>query len=289
MSYEPIQENAVIEISAMYTFFHFHFATGFVFKGEKHPFWEMVFVDSGQVDIGADDQIHMLGSGDVIFHRPNEFHSIWANYAHAPNLIVVSFACDSQAMKFFEKRRFRASARQQTLLQSLLKEAGRTFASALDKGEKELNPDHPGGCYGIRLILTQLLMDMLSNAPVQHRAPADSTNEPNGNEAELIDTLIGYMREHLSGELRFDDLCRRVGMSATAVKQLFRRYFEISPMAYYEQVRMGEARRMFRENGDNIATVAYALGFSSPSYFSTRFKCVNGMSPREYLKEIRGI
>ena len=75
----PIPESALIEISSVYTFFHFHFATGYVFRGERHPFWEMVYVKSGQVDIGADDDVHMLGGGAVIFHRPDEFHSIWAN------------------------------------------------------------------------------------------------------------------------------------------------------------------------------------------------------------------
>ena len=76
-------------------------------------------------------------------------------------------------------------------------------------------------------------------------------------------------------------------MSSTAVKQLFRRYFDASPMACYEMIRMGAARRMLRENGGDVAAVAFALGFSSPSYFSTRFRHVSGMSPREYLNEIR--
>lgn len=285
----PLHEERVIEISAIYTFFHFHFAAGYVFKGERHSFWEMVYVNNGQVDIGADDEVFMLGGGDVIFHRPDEFHSIWANYAHAPDLIVVSFACDSPAMKRFERQRFRASARQQALMESLLREAGRTFSSSLERGERAINPDHPGGSYAMRLILTQLLMDMLSNHPTGRTERGEMGHEPDAAVAELIDNLVGYMREHLSGDLRFEDLCRRVGMSGTAVKQLFRTYFEVSPMAYYEQVRMGEARRMFRESGDNIAAVAYALGFSSPSYFSTRFKVVSGMSPREYLKEIQGI
>lgn len=288
MPYQPLWEESVIELSAIYTFYHFHFATGYVFRGERHPFWEMVYVDSGQVDIGADEETLMLGGGDVIFHRPNEFHSIWANYAHAPNLIVVSFASDSPAMRYFEKKKFRITGRQQAMLQGLLREAGKAFVMPHEGNDPIPNPHHPGGVYTLRLILTQLLMDMLSGAPIQ-RSAGDRRREPDAAAAEMIDSLVGYMRAHLGGELRFEDLCRRVGMSATAVKQLFRQHFEVSPMAYYEQVRMGEARRMFREGDGNIATVAYALGFSSPAYFSTRFKHVNGMSPREYLKEIQGI
>ncbi len=287
MQYPVIAEDPIIELGAMHTFFHFHFAAGYIFKGERHPFWEMVYVKNGQVDIGTDDGIFMLGGGDVIFHRPDEFHSIWANYAHTAELIVVSFECDSAAMARFEKQRFRATARQQSILDSLLRAAERTFSAPLDD-EKTPKPDYPGGGYTLRLILTWLLMDMLSSGMNNPPIPGSEGSEPDAVAAAMIDDLIGYMRRHLSGDLRFENLCRRIGMSETAVKQLFHRHFDATPMAYYEQVRMGEARRMFRESQDNIATVAYALGFSSPSYFSTRFKAVCGMTPREYLKEIRG-
>ena len=283
----PIPEEAVIEIAAVYTFFHFHFASGYVFRGERHPFWEMVYVKSGQVDIGADDDVHMLGGGDVIFHRPDEFHSIWANYAHAPELIVVSFACDSPAMRAFERRRLRVTPGQQALLQMLLGEAERTFSTSLEEGEKCLNSGHTGGGYSLRLLLTQFLMDVLQSGNADPPVRRRCLQEPDEATAAVIDDLMDYMKHHIRGELCFEDLCRRVGMSSTAVKQLFRRYFDASPMACYEMIRMGAARRMLRENGGDVAAVAFALGFSSPSYFSTRFRHVSGMSPREYLNEIR--
>ena len=283
----PIPEEAVIGVSAVYTFYHFHFAAGYVFRGERHPFWEMVYVKSGQVDIGADDDVHTLGGGDVIFHRPDEFHSIWANYAHAPELIVVSFASDSPAMRAFERQRIRVTPGQQELLQMLLNEAERTFSTSLEAGEKRMNARHIGGGYALRLILTQFLMDALqagnTEPPARHSRPRAADEAA----SEVIGDLMEYMKQHIRGELCFGDLCRRAGMSSTAVKQLFRKHSEASPMACYEMIRMGEARRLLRENGGDVAAAAYALGFSSPSYFSTRFRHVNGMSPREYLNEIR--
>ena len=282
---EAFYEKPILELTSIYSFYHFRFATGYVFKGERHPFWEMVYVKGGQVDIGANGDVWMLNGGDVIFHRPDEFHSIWANYARAPELIVVSFACDSPAMQSFERRRFRATARQESLLQGLLREAGRTFSSPLERGERTINPEHPGGAYVMRLILTQLLMDMLCAQRSAGDVHGAEGRSPDADTTKLMETMTQYMKTHLQGGLRFDDLCRQVGMSGTAVKQLFRRYFEASPMAYYEQIRMAEARRLLQESRGNIAAVADALGFSSPSYFSTRFKHVNRVSPKEYIRE----
>ena len=99
-----LEEKALIEITRLNSFYHFHFATGYVFPGERHPFWELVYVLSGQVDVGADERVYALNAGDLIFHQPDEYHSIWANYAHAPDMIVVTFDCDSDAMRYFQKR-----------------------------------------------------------------------------------------------------------------------------------------------------------------------------------------
>lgn len=284
MPYAPLREQPLLEIESVHSLYHFRFASGYVFPGERHPFWEMVYVLSGQVDIGADDRTYMLGKGDVIFHRPDEFHSIWANYAHTADIVVTSFRCTSEAMRFFECRRTRATAAQQAIFQILLQEGAQTFADFPDSHNLALNPDRPGGAYTLRLILTHLLMNMLhSNSP----APAHATEvfrEPDAATSELFARATRCMRDHMQGDLRFVDLCRAMGMSATSVKQLFHRYFETTPMAYYEQLRMSEARRLLKQPGSTVASVADALGFSSPSYFSTRFHRVTGATPRQYQK-----
>ncbi|NLV35802.1 MAG: AraC family transcriptional regulator [Clostridiaceae bacterium] len=42
--------------------------------------------------------------GEIIFHKPKEFHNIWANGKVAPNLIVIAFECSSRAFsRHFKK------------------------------------------------------------------------------------------------------------------------------------------------------------------------------------------
>jgi len=283
----PIEaaDSSFLTIRRLYTFFHFHFATGYVFPGERHPFWEMVYVRSGEVDIGADDRVYMLNGGDVIFHRPDEYHSIWANYAHAPELLVVSFECDSPAMRAFERRRLRVTPEQQAMFADLLRQAELTFDAPLDSGKWPVRPGRVGGTYALQLALTRLLMDMLQDNADSAAAPSESPR-PDAGEELLIESILSVFKENLRGELRFGDLCRRVGMSATAVKQLFRRCFETTPMAYYERLRISEAQRLLR-GGRDVAAAAYAMGFASSGYFSTRFKHVTGQTPTEYLRECR--
>ena len=284
MPYQPLDEQPLLELESVNSLYHFRFASGYVFPGEQHPYWEMVYVLSGQVDIGADDKTYMLGKGDVIFHRPDEFHSIWANYAHTADIVVTSFRCNSPAMRFFERRRTRATPAQQAILACLLEEGRLALSDSLESHHLQLNPERPGGAYTIRLILTHLLMNMLhsgASAPDRTTAPF---REPDEATAQLIARVTRYMRDHLQGDLSFSDLCRMMGMSATSVKQLFHHYFETTPMAYYEQLRMNEARQRLQKPGSTVASVALSLGFSSPAYFSTRFHRATGMTPRQYRR-----
>ena len=101
-----IELENTIEIEKIVSIYYFEYAKDFVFKGEKHDFWEFLYVDKGQAEVMADTEGYKLEEGDIIFHKPNEFHSVWANGRIAPNLIVMSFVCNSPAMKFFETRFF---------------------------------------------------------------------------------------------------------------------------------------------------------------------------------------
>ena len=189
-------------------------------------------------------------------------------------------------MRAFEKRLARVTERQQALFGDLMREAKEAFLPSSDEHSQTLNPAHPGGVFAMRMILTHILLDMLSSGGGVPDA-AGRTPRPVPADAALIQAIVEQMRSRLRGDLTFPELCRSVGMSGTSVKQLFRRYFSASPMAYYEQLRMSEARRRLREEGRSVAEVADELGFSSASYFSTRFKRAAGMSPREFLREAR--
>lgn len=281
-----LPETPAIEIASLRTFYHFHFATGYVFRGERHPFWEMVYVINGQVDIGADDRVHALSAGDLIFHQPDEYHSIWANYAHAPDMIVVTFDCGSDAMRYFQKRCLHLGEPQRARIHALLDEAYRVYGPSLSGGKWIERPGSTGGAYTLRLLLTVFLTSLLGSEPAarQKEAPAVSVSEK--ADEEQMEKAISFMKAHLRRELRFAALCRHMGMSGTAVKELFRRNCASAPIAYFERLRMIEAQKLMRQGCASVSALADALGFSSPSYFSTRYKHTTGQTPREYLKEI---
>ena len=91
-----------IQIKGIYGIIDAKKKPDFVFEGESHPFWEMVYVDKGQVEVQSEKDTIILKQGEIIFHKPNEFHAIKAHES-SPNFFVISFVCSSPSMKYFEK------------------------------------------------------------------------------------------------------------------------------------------------------------------------------------------
>ena len=80
----------VIGVEKLITVFYAELSKTFTNEGERHDFWEMVYVDRGEVLCTAGKRQFALKSGELTFHKPNEFHAI-RSYESSPNFFVFSF------------------------------------------------------------------------------------------------------------------------------------------------------------------------------------------------------
>lgn len=97
MTYVKTKLKREIIIDSIITIHYFEYMKDFVFNGESHNFWEFLYVDNGTVSVCSDDTWLILNTGDIVFHQPNEFHAIKSIGKNSPNLIAISFVCDSPA------------------------------------------------------------------------------------------------------------------------------------------------------------------------------------------------
>ena len=92
----------VLQVEKLVTVFYMEFSKDFHYEGERHDFWEMVYIDKGEMLCTAEDHQFTLKSGELTFHKPNEFHNLSGNRDVAPNVSILTFECRSRAMKHFE-------------------------------------------------------------------------------------------------------------------------------------------------------------------------------------------
>ena len=102
--YRPTRLRRELEITEVVSVHYFEYSSRYVFEGERHPFWEFLYVDKGEVLVTAGKETRRLRRGDLIFHQPDEFHTVAADGVCAPNLAVISFVCASPSMSFFENK-----------------------------------------------------------------------------------------------------------------------------------------------------------------------------------------
>ncbi|WP_372776059.1 two-component regulator propeller domain-containing protein [Mangrovibacterium sp.] len=85
-----------------------------------------------------------------------------------------------------------------------------------------------------------------------------------------------------------EELAKEVGMSTS---HFFRRLKQLTgqvPNVYLRNFRLQKAAEILRANNElNAIEVMFEIGIESPSYFSTSFKKLHGVSPSEFIKKLK--
>lgn len=115
------------------------------------------------------------------------------------------------------------------------------------------------------------------------RLPASSAAPSPSPAGANFDAVIDWIDANLAEKLSLDELADRAGIGRTTFAQQFVRRFGCSPHRYILLRRMEKARALLQEGGLRVTEIAYDLGFSSQSHFSTAYKAVTGESPRDVI------
>ena len=74
------------------------------------------------------------------------------------------------------------------------------------------------------------------------------------------------------------------GMSESGFYAAFKRWAGVSPVVYKNSIRMRAAASMLQNTSLAIAEIARRVGFEDPYYFSRKFHCHFGVSPRAFRR-----
>lgn len=295
MSYESITLQEDLVIDKIVTIHYFEYMSNFYFSGESHNFWEFLCVDKGEVNVLAGSVEHTLERGDIIFHKPNEFHNVKANGKIAPNLVVVAFECDSPAMDFFRDKILNINDRERQLLGLLISEAKNAFSSRLDdpKLQKLERSSHPsfGGEQLIRQYLSQFLIELIRRtftAPDED-TPFLSKSMKQKNDTLIYTRVLAYLEENIYTHVTIEQICHANLVGRSQLQKIFRERNNCGIIDYFSKMKINAAKQMIRDNHLNFTQISDSLGYTSIHYFSRQFKKVTGMTPSEYASSIKVI
>ena len=99
-----------------------------------------------------------------------------------------------------------------------------------------------------------------------------------------ITALLDYIISHPDENFNSTQLCKMADVSESTLRRLFKIQTGKTIYEYVLETKMNNAARRLLITADTIETIAYDLGYESPSYFSKCFKSNFGVSPKEYRK-----
>lgn len=109
-------------------------------------------------------------------------------------------------------------------------------------------------------------------------AEGDITNE----HIERINLARDIMRKEVESDVTIQDIAKRVGMSYSTFRKLFKEYSGISPALYQQELKLQRAKELLTTTDLIIKEIAYRLDFESPDYFSHKFRQKTGLKPSEF-------
>lgn len=119
----------------------------------------------------------------------------------------------------------------------------------------------------------------------EHEATFDSATQI--HHRELCYATIDYILTHLHTPLNLEGIAAHVGISGFYLNQIFAREQGTTVMRYVTHVRVEAAKKILREQPDQVSDVAKLVGFAGVSSFSATFHKLTGLSPSEFRRRER--
>ena len=101
----------------------------------------------------------------------------------------------------------------------------------------------------------------------------------------FVETLTTLIKDNIDKpSLDVSFVTSELGISRSLLHLKLKKITDCSATEFVRSVRLREAIKLIGEGECNITDAAYRTGFSSPAYFTRRFKEYFGKSPREYFE-----
>ena len=260
----------LISVDAVHTFFRQKFEKGYVFNGESHDFWEMVFVLDGSVGITADSDVYVLEKGQSVIHRPNEFHKIWSEFDTDPTVIIISFTASDFPQ--FEGRIMSLDITQLKSIERLYEYSSNCFER---EGFKISNIKNNSE---YELSIFKLELELLFLSVLKRQASSVSSGLKS---ADIYSSAVKIMEDNISSDLDTERIAKMCSISSAYLKKIFAKYSGGGVIQYFNRLKARIAC-VHLDSGKTVKETALLLGFTDQNYFSTFFKRIMGVSPSKY-------
>ena len=107
------------------------------------------------------------------------------------------------------------------------------------------------------------------------------------SQTHRVTRAIDWLNKHYTAPLRIEELAQVANLSSSTLHHRFKAITAMSPLQYQKQLRLQEARRLMINEGLDVSSACYRVGYESPSQFSREYSRQFGVPPSKDLRQVR--
>ena len=259
-----------LDISEIYTKFYQEKGTNYNFSGEKHSYWELTYVDKGELLTTIDGVSYHLKQGDLIFYAPMQFHTQSTFEKISSSYLTINFKMNFNHADLLCNKIFSIQRDSYFIVTRLIEELS----------NNNLYSDDLSLCYLKELIIQMLRLDN------SHFHSKPTTHMQQTYENELLNDILLYIDNNIYEKISVSTLCEHFCISTSMLHSLFRKNMNNTAKNYINELKLSKSKELIRNSTHTLSEISEMLGFSSIHYFSKKFKSYFNISPTEYSKSI---
>lgn len=127
------------------------------------------------------------------------------------------------------------------------------------------------------------VIDLLEQAQIDYATRMKKLLQKKGYSV-YVRHAIDYIYDHLHEPITMEQLARGEGLNPSYFSKIFSEEIGTPVKAYIISIKINTAKNMLEKSDYSISDIAYSLGFSSQSAFTTTFKKLTGTTPASFRK-----
>lgn len=251
---------------------------------EKHNFWEICYVEDGEIMLSLENNRMKLLNHSITFIPPDATHSYYSKKGNKSRVFVICFECLSVLMKSLGGTSFVLNDRLQSCMEEIIYEYKNTFYMNENELIEVLPTPNFGGQQAIILQMEYLFINLIRKLSTDNNPEIIFFNEESFY-AELVDVIIGFLNENISEKLSLDEICNKVKYSKSFVCKTFKEHTGETLFSYFNRIKIEKAKILLKESNLTLSGISNELGFSEAKYFGAMFKKYEGISPSCYREK----
>lgn len=265
--------------------------THFNDKWHFHDMLELVVILKGHGKRFVGDSIETFSKGDVILVGEKLSH-VWRSNppknVDSPKMkcaaIIIQFPSAFLGNEFLELP-------ESVKLNELFKNAERGISFHNETGKKMTDKIEKLLEYnGMERLL--LFLDILNFASQSNEYKLLATplfKETIFNSDLKINKVFEYIMDNFSNPITLDEVAEIVSMNKSAFCRYFKNRTKKTFSSFLNEIRIGYACKLIREDKYGITEAAYLSGYNSPSHFNKQFRLIKKISPSKFYQDSKDI